>query len=83
MRKEPTNSSKLHAHPQVVDIFTRENWMNFFEKFLGFDEKIAQEFFHTLVLHTRTHATITFRGLSMEITPEFISRVTTLPLGLP
>ena len=83
MRKEPTNSTRFHAHPQVVDIFTRETWMKFFEKFWGFDEEIAQEFALSLVPHNRTHATITFRGLSMEITLEFISRVTNLPLGLP
>ena len=57
--------------------------MNFFEKFRGFDDEIAQEFSLSLVPHTRTHATVTIRGLSIEITPEFISRVTTLPLGLP
>jgi len=83
MRKEPTSSTRLHAHPQVVDIFTRENWMNFFEKFQGFDEEIAQEFALSLVPRTRPHATITLRGLFMETTPKFISRVTTLPLGLP
>jgi len=53
-----------------------------FEKLRGFDEEIAQEFVLSLVPHSRTHANITFRGLSMEITPEFINRVTTLPLGL-
>ena len=83
MRKEPTNSTRLHAHPQVVDIFTRENWMNLFGKFQGFYEEISQEFSLSLVPHTRTQATVTIRGLSMEITLELISRVTTLPLGLP
>ena len=83
MRKEPTNSTRLHAHPQVVDIFTRATWMNFFEKFRGFDDEIAQEFALSLVLHTRTHATVTIRGISIEITPKFISKVTTLPIGLP
>lgn len=83
MRKEPTNSTRLHEHPQVVAIFTRENWMPFFEKFRGFDEEVAQEFTLSLVPHSRTHATINFRGISMEMTPEFIIRVTTLPLGLP
>ena len=58
--------------------------MNFFEKFRGFDDEIAQEFALSLVPHTRTHATVTIRGLSIEIkTHEFISRITTLPLGLP
>ena len=83
MRKKPTNSTKLHEHPQVVAIFTKANWMPFFKKFRGFDEEVAQEFALSLVPHSRTHATITFIGLSIEITPEFISRVTTLPLGLP
>ncbi len=83
MRKDPTNSNRLHAYPQVVEIFTRENWMNFFEKFRGFDDKISHEFSLSLVPHTITHATITIRGLSIKITHEFISRVTTLPLRLP
>ena len=83
LRKEPTNSARLHAHPRAVDIFIRENWMIFFEKFQGLDEEISQEFALSMVPHTRTHATVTFRGLSMEITPHFINRVTTLPLGLP
>jgi len=57
--------------------------MNFFEKFRGFDDEISHEFSLSPVLHTRTHAIVTIRSLSIEITPEFISRVTTLPLGLP
>ena len=82
MRKGPNKSSRLHAHLQVVEIFTRESWMNFFEKFRGFDDEISHEFSLSLVPHTRTHATVTTRGFSIEITLEFISRVTTLPLGL-
>jgi len=57
--------------------------MNFFEKFRGFDDEIANEFALSLVPHTRTYATITIRCLSIEITTEFIGKVTTLPLGLP
>ena len=83
MREETTNTTRLHAHPQVVDIFARENWMNFFEKFRGFAEEISQEFSHSLIPHTRTHATVTFIGISMEVTLEFISRITTLPFRLP
>ena len=83
MRKELTNSIRLHAHPQVVEIFTSANWMNFFEKFRGFDDEISHEFSLSLVPHKRTHSTVTIRGLSIEITLEFISRVTTLPLALP
>lgn len=37
----------------------------------------------SLIPHTRTHAIVTIRGLYIEITPEFINRDTTLPLGLP
>ena len=70
MRKEPTNSTRLHEHPQVVAIFPRANWMSFFEKFRGFDEEVAQEFSLYLVPHSRTHDIVIFRGLSMEITPE-------------
>ena len=83
MRKEPTNLFSLHEHPEVVAIFTRANWMPFFEKFRGFDEEVAQEFALSLVPHSRTRAIVNFRGISMEITPEFINRVTSLPLVLP
>lgn len=57
--------------------------MNFFQKFIGFDEEIAHEFSLSLVPHIRTHATITIRGLSIEITTKFINKVTILPLGIP
>jgi hypothetical protein len=83
MRKEPTSSFGLHEHPEVVAIFTRANWMPFFKKLQGFDEEVAQEFSLALVPRSKTHATITFRDLTMEITPEYISRVTSLALGLP
>lgn len=83
MRKEPTNSVRLHGHPKLVAIFTRANWMPFFEKFWGFDEEVAQEFSLSLKPHSKAHATVIFRCLTVEITPEFISRVTSLPLGLP
>lgn len=33
--------------------------------------------------HSKTHATVSFRGLILELTPELISGVTGLPLGLP
>lgn len=35
-----------------------------------------------MVPHSKTHATVTFRGIAIEISPDFISRVTSLPLGL-
>ena len=44
MRKKPTNSTKLHQHPQVVAIFTRAKRMNFFEKFQGLMRKLPRNF---------------------------------------
>ena len=44
IRKEPLNSTKLHEHPEVVALFTRANWMSFFEKFHGYDEEVTEEF---------------------------------------
>ena len=83
MRKEPLNLVRLHEHSEVVAIFTRANWMPFFEKLRGYDEEVTREFALSLVPHSKTHATFTFRGLTMEITQGFINRVTSLPLGLP
>ena len=83
MRKEPLNSTKEHEHPEVVSLFTKENWMPFFEKFHGYDEEVTEEFLLSLKPHSKTHATVRFRGLIIELTPEFTSKITSLPLGLP
>lgn len=44
IRKEPSDPSKLHEHPKVVDLFTLANWMSFFDKIRGHDEEIMEEF---------------------------------------
>jgi len=82
MRKEPLNSNKLHEHP-VVALFTRANWMSFFEIIHGNDEEVTEEFLMSLRPHSKTHATVSFRGLTLKLTSEFISRIIGLPLGLP
>jgi len=42
----------------------------------------SQEFAHSLTPHSRIHATVIVRGLTIDLTLDFISRVTTLPLGI-
>jgi len=67
----------------VVDLFTRENWMSFSDKFQGHDDEITEEFLMSLKPESKTQATVNFRGLTLEVTLELISRVTGLPLRLP
>lgn len=57
--------------------------MSLFEKFTGYDDEVAQEFSHSLTSHNRIHVAIIVIGLNIDLTPELISRVTTLPLGIP
>lgn len=83
MRKDTLNSMKLHEHLDVVALFTMENWMPFFKKFLGYHEEVTEEFLLSLKPHSKTHAIVNFRVLTIEITPEFIRTITSLPLGLP
>ena len=83
MRKEPLNSVKLHEHPEVVALFIRGNWMPFFERIHGYDEEATEEFLMSLRPHSKTHATVNFRGLTIELTLEFINRIIGLPLGFP
>jgi len=83
IRKEPSDSNKLHEHPEVVDLFTRANWMSFFDKIQGHDEEITEEFLMYLRPQSKTRAATSFMGLTLELTPDLISRVTGLPLGLP
>lgn len=81
IRREPSDSSKLHENPEVVNLFTRANWMSFFHKIQGYDEEIAEEFLMSLRSQSKTQATVNFRGLTLELTPKIINRVTGLPLG--
>jgi len=83
IRKEPSDSSKLHEHPEVVDLFTQENSISFFDKIQGYDEEITKEFLMSLRPHSKTHATFSCRGLTLELTSKLISRISGLPLGLP
>ena len=72
IRKGPSDSSKLHEHPEVVDLFTRANWISFFDKIQGHDEEITQEFLMSLRPQSKTHATVSFMDLTLELTPKLI-----------
>lgn len=77
------NSTKLHEHPEVVALFTRENWIPFFDIIHGYDEEVTKEFLISLRTHSKSHAIVSFRGLTIDLTLEFISKIIGLPLGLP
>ena len=83
MRKESLKSIKLYEHPEVEDLFTRANWISFFDRIQGYDEEVTEEILMSLRPHLKTHATISFKGLTLELTPNLISRITSFPLGLP
>jgi hypothetical protein len=83
IRREPTDSAKLRRNPAVVELFTRAQWMPFCDKLRGYDDEVAEEFLQALKPKSLTLATVSFRGLSLQLTPEHISRVTELPMGLP
>jgi len=83
IRKEPSDSRKLREHPAVVDLFTCANWMTFCDKIQGHDDEITEELVMSLQPKSKTLATVNFRGLTLQLTPELISQVTGLPLGIP
>ena len=74
---------RIQQDPQVLEIFVRHQWMGFFKKFTGYDDKVAQESAHSLTPHNTIHATVIVRGINIDLTPKLISRVTTLSLGIP
>lgn len=57
--------------------------MSYFEKLREHDDEVARDFSLFLIPLTRTHATVVVRGLTIELTPEIIGRIPTLPLGVP
>ena len=64
-------------------MFTRHNWMGFFEKMRGYDDEVVRYFVLSLIPLTKTHATTMVKGILEEITLEVIGRINTLPLGIP
>ena len=67
----------------MAELFTRAQWMPFCDKLQGYDDEVAEEFLQALKPKSQTLATVSFRGLSLQLTPEHISRITELPMGLP
>ena len=57
--------------------------MGFFERIRGYDDDVAREFSLSLIPLTRTIFILVVKGLSIEITPEVIRKISTLPLGSP
>lgn len=82
-KKEPINTARIHRHSLIVEIFTRHSLLGFFEKMRGYDDEVARDFSLSLIPLTRTHATPVVKSISVEITTEVISRITSLPFGLP
>ena len=76
IRREPTDSTKLRENPAVVELFTRAQWMPFCDKLQGYDDEVVEEFLQALKPKSQTLATVDFRGLSLKLTPEQISRIT-------
>jgi hypothetical protein len=51
IRREPTDSTKLRRNQEVVELFTRAQWMPFCDKLQGYDDEVAEEFLQALSLN--------------------------------
>ena len=67
----------------MVELFSRAQWMSFCDKLQGYDDEVAEEFLRTPQPKSKTLAVVNFRGLTIKLTPQSISRVTELPMGVP
>lgn len=83
IRKEPIDSKKLRETPEVLDLFSHARWMSFCDKLQGHDDEVAEKFLRSLKPNSKTLVIVNFRGLTLKLTPQFISKVTDLPMGLP
>lgn len=83
IRKEASVSKKLRETPEVVDLFSRAHWITFRDKLQIHDDEITEEFLRSLKPKSKTLATANFRGLTLRLSPQLISRVTDLPKGVP
>ena len=83
IKKEPSDSRKLWETLEVVDLLTRANWMTFCDRIQGYDDEVTEEFLMSLQPKSKILANVNIRGLTLKLTPQLISRVTDLPLGIP
>lgn len=83
IRKEPLDSKKLWETPEVVDLFSRAHWMSFCDRIQGHDDEITEEFLRSLKPKSKTLAVVNIKGLTLKFTPQLISRVIDLLMGVP
>jgi len=57
--------------------------MTFCDRIQGHDDEVTEEFLMSLQPKSKTLATMNFRGLTLKLTPQLISRVTDMPLWTP
>jgi hypothetical protein len=74
-RNEPNNVDSIRKHPAVMQIFEQAGWLQFLEKFQGFDLDLTMEFAWSC---DGSQATV--RRLDILVSEESLSRVTGLSL---
>jgi hypothetical protein len=74
-RNEPNNIENIRKNPAVMRIFEQAGWLQFLEKFQGFDFDLTMEFAQSF---DGKQATV--RRLNILVSEESMSRITGLPL---
>lgn len=81
VRREPTNHKKMFRNPEVVDIFQKLGWINYFQKLDGFDEEVAMEFATNLKKDNEKKSITEVRVLKITLTKEYLSLLIRIPKG--
>ena len=74
-RNEPNNVDSIRKHPAVMQIFEQAGWLQFLEKFQGFDLDLTMEFAQSF-----DGSQATMRRLDILMSEESLSRITGLSL---
>ena len=69
IKKEPTDSKKLRENPEVVELFTRAQWMSFCDKLQGYDDEVAEEFLRALKAKIKDISHRQFQGFESQTHP--------------
>lgn len=67
----------------MVKLFTYTNSMIFCDRIQGHHDEVTKELLMSLQPKSKALATENFKGFTLKLTPQYISRVTNLPLGIP
>lgn len=73
--RECINPSKIWQQPEVVEIFERYHWIDYFNKLRGYNYDVAREFSMNFQKHGKNRYAIVVKGLEIFVTKAILIKI--------